>query len=203
MTPAEYAESLGWVGPDVWHAHCVQLDHHGIDLFARSGTGVAHCPCSNMRLASGIAPVRAMLDAGVKVGLGVDGSASNDSGHLLAEARQALLLQRVGNGPAALSARDALRLATRGGAAVLGRDDIGHLAPGMAADLAAYDLDEVGFAGGHDPVAALAFCAPARVALSVIDGRIVVRDGQIATFDLRSTLEHHNRLARRLVCGET
>ena len=203
MSPAEYAESLGWVGPDVWHAHCVQLDHHGIDLFARSGTGVAHCPCSNMRLASGIAPVRAMLDAGVNVGLGVDGSASNDSGHLLAEARQALLLQRVGHGPGALSARDALRLATRGGAAVLGRDDIGHLAPGMAADLVAYDLEQVGFAGSHDPVAALAFCAPARVALSVIDGRIIVRDGQIAAFDQRATLERHNRLARQLVGGDT
>jgi 8-oxoguanine deaminase len=201
MSPAEYAESLGWVGRDVWHAHCVQLDPQGIALFARSGTAVAHCPCSNMRLASGIAPVRAMLDAGVTVGLGVDGSASNDSGHLLAEARQAMLLQRVGHGPSALGARGALRLATRGGAAALARDDIGCLAPGMAADLVAYRLDGPGFAGSHDPVAALVFCAPAQVAWSVIDGRVVVREGRIATFDLPATLQRHNRLARQLLAG--
>ena len=151
---------FGWVGHDVWHAHCVQLDDPGIALFARTGTGVAHCPCSNMRLASGIAPIRRMRDAGVPVGLGVDGSASNDGGHMLDEARQALLLQRVGFGPAALSARDALEMATLGGAKVLGRDDIGALAPGMAADLVAFDLRGIGFAGGlHDPVAALVFCA--------------------------------------------
>jgi cytosine/adenosine deaminase-related metal-dependent hydrolase len=200
MTPAEYAEDLGWVGPHVWHAHCVQLDALGIALFARTGTGVAHCPCSNMRLASGIAPVRAMLDAGVKVGLGVDGSASNDGADMLGEVRQALLLQRVGFGPAALSARQALTLATRGGARVLGRDDIGCLAPGMAADIVAFNLNAPGFAGAwHDPVAALAFCAPARVSLSVIDGRIVVRDGVLATLELEPLLERHNRLARALV----
>jgi cytosine/adenosine deaminase-related metal-dependent hydrolase len=125
MTPAGYAESLGWVGTDVWHAHCVKLDTAGIDLFARSGTGVAHCPCSNMRLASGIAPIPALRDAGVSVGLGVDGSASNDAAHLLGEARQAMLLARVAHGPAAMSARQALELATLGGARVLGRDDIG------------------------------------------------------------------------------
>jgi cytosine/adenosine deaminase-related metal-dependent hydrolase len=199
MTPAEYAEDLGWVGPHVWHAHCVQLDAPGIALFARTGTGVAHCPCSNMRLASGIAPVRAMLDAGVKVGLGVDGSASNDGADMLGEARQALLLQRVGFGPAALSAREALHLATRGGAAVLGRDDVGALAPGMAADIVAFDLNAPGFAGAlHDPVAALVFCSPARVALSVIDGRVVVRDGRLATVELQPLLERHNRLAREL-----
>jgi cytosine/adenosine deaminase-related metal-dependent hydrolase len=200
MTPAEYAEDLGWVGSHVWHAHCVQLDAAGIALFARTGTGVAHCPCSNMRLASGIAPVRAMLDAGVKVGLGVDGSASNDGADMLGEARQALLLQRVGSGPAALSAREALALATRGGARVLGRDDVGCLAPGMAADIVAFDLNAPGFAGAwHDPVAALVFCAPARASLSVIDGRIVVRDGQLATLELEPLLERHNRLARELV----
>uniref|UniRef100_UPI001F011ACE 8-oxoguanine deaminase n=1 Tax=Falsiroseomonas oryziterrae TaxID=2911368 RepID=UPI001F011ACE len=137
-TPAEYAEELGWVGPDVWHAHSVKLDAAGIALFARTGTGVAHCPCSNMRLASGIAPVPAMRRAGVPVGLGVDGSASNDAGHMLAEARQALLLARVGHGPAALTAREALEIATLGGARVLGREDIGALAPGMAADLVAF-----------------------------------------------------------------
>jgi cytosine/adenosine deaminase-related metal-dependent hydrolase len=202
MTPAEYAEDLGWVGPNVWHAHCVQLDAPGIALFARTGTGVAHCPGSNMRLASGIAPVRGMLDAGVKVGLGVDGCASNDAAHLLGEARQAMLLQRVGHGPAALGARDALALATRGGAAILGRDDIGQLAPGMAADIVAFDLNGIGFAGAwHDPVAALVFCAPTGVALSVIDGRVVVKDGRLANVALGPHVERHNRLARRLVDG--
>jgi 8-oxoguanine deaminase len=167
MTPAEYAQSLGWAGADVWHAHCVKLDAAGIELFARTGTGVAHCPCSNMRLASGIAQVRRMRDAGVPVGIGVDGSASNDAGHMLAEARQALLLQRVGFGPDAMSAREALEIATLGGAQVLGRDDIGALAPGMAADLVAFDLTSVAYAGGHaDPVAALVFCAPQQVAWS-------------------------------------
>ena len=146
-TPAEYAERLGWVGPDVWHAHCVQLDDAGIALFARTGTGVAHCPGSNMRLASGIAPIRRMRDAGVPVGLAVDGSASNDSGHLLGEARLALLLQRVAHGPSALTAREVLEIATRGGAQVLGRDDIGALAPGMAADIVTVPLDEIGLAG--------------------------------------------------------
>jgi 8-oxoguanine deaminase len=201
-TPAEYAEELGWVGRDVWHAHCVQLDEHGIDLFARTGTGVAHCPCSNMRLASGIAPVCKMTKRGVNVGLGVDGSASNDSAHLLAEARQAMLLQRVGFGPAAMTARDALTLATRGGAAVLNRDDIGALAPGMAADFIAFDLAAPGFAGAlHDPVAALVFCTPAQVSLSVINGRMVARNGQLTTLDLPVVLEQHNRLAASLLNG--
>ncbi|MEO8754702.1 MAG: 8-oxoguanine deaminase [Casimicrobiaceae bacterium] len=201
-TPAEYAERTGWTGSHVWHAHCVKLDAHGIALFARTGTGVAHCPSSNMRLASGIAPVRQMLDAGVAVGLGVDGSASNDSSHLLAEVRQALLLQRVGSGPAALTARQSLELATRGGARVLARDDIGQLAPGMAADIVAFDLNDVGFAGaGHDPLAALVFCAPARAALSVIHGRVVIRDGQLTTVELPALIERHALLARRLVRG--
>jgi cytosine/adenosine deaminase-related metal-dependent hydrolase len=199
-TPAEYAEELGWVGRDVWHAHCVQLDDHGIDLFARTGTGVAHCPCSNMRLASGIAPICKMTKRGVSVGLGVDGSASNDSAHLLGEARQAMLLQRVGFGPAAMTARDALTLATRGGAAVLNRDDIGVLAPGMAADFIAFDLANPNFAGAlHDPVAALVFCTPAQVALSVINGRIVARHGQLTTVDLPVIIEHHNQLAATLL----
>jgi 8-oxoguanine deaminase len=202
-SPAEYAEQLGFTGPHVWHAHCVRLDAHGIDLFARTGTGVAHCPSSNMRLGSGIAPVRAMLDAGVHVGLGVDGSASNDSSHLLAEARQALLLQRVGFGVAALSAREALELATRGGAQVLGRDDIGHLAPGMAADVIAFDLGDIGFAGScHDPFAALVLCAPARADLSVIHGRIVIREGQLTTIDLPPILERHRALARAMMRGD-
>ena len=199
-TPAEYAESLGWIGDDVWHAHCVKLDAAGIGRFAATGTGIAHCPTSNMRLASGIAPVRAMLTAGVPVGLGVDGSASNDSGHLLAEARQAMLLQRVGHGAQALSARDALRLATRGGAAVLGRDDIGRLAAGCAADLAAFDVGGPAHAGAaeHDAVAALVFCASAPAALVVIDGRVVVRDGELATLPLAPLQEAQRGFARRL-----
>jgi 8-oxoguanine deaminase len=198
-TPAQYAEDVGWVGRDVWHAHCVKLDDHGIELFGRTGTGVAHCPCSNMRLASGIAPIRRMRFAAVPVGLGVDGSASNDGAHMLAEARQALLLQRVGFGPDAMTAREALEIATLGGAKVLNRDDIGALAPDMAADFVAFDLRGIGFAGAlHDPVAALVFCAPASVALSVIDGKIVVKDGRLATLDLPVVIETQNRLAREL-----
>ena len=199
MTPAEYAEDCGWVGHDVWHAHCVQLDEPGISLFARTGTGVAHCPCSNMRLASGIAPVRRMIDAGVPVGLGVDGCASNDSGHMLGEVRQAMLLARVGFGPDAMTARQALKVATLGGAKVLNRDDIGALKPGMSADIVMFKLDQIGFAGAlHDPVAALVFCTPANVAFSIINGKVVVRDGELVTVDLPRVIERHNRLARAL-----
>jgi 8-oxoguanine deaminase len=202
MTPAEYAEDLGWVGPDVWHAHCVKLDDPGMDLFARTGTGVAHCPCSNMRLGSGTAPVRRMMAKRVPVGLGVDGSASNDAGNMLGEARQAMLLQRVGLGPSAMTARQALELATIGGARVLGRDDIGCLAPGMAADLAAFDLRGPNTAGAlHDPVAAMVFCAPERSSWVVINGRVVVEEGRLATVDLRSVLERHNRLSLELLSG--
>ena len=201
-TPAEYAEELGWVGPDVWHAHCVKLDEAGIALFGRTGTGVAHCPCSNMRLASGIAPIPAMRRAGVPVGLGVDGSASNDGAHMLGEARQAMLLARVGHGPAAMTAREALEIATLGGARVLGRDDIGALAPGMAADLVAFDLGGLDHAGaGADPVAALVFCTPARAALSVIGGRVVVRDGRLLTLDEGAHAARHRAAARRLLDG--
>jgi 8-oxoguanine deaminase len=200
MTPAEYAEDCGWVGHDVWHAHCVQLDDAGVHMFARTGTGVAHCPCSNMRLASGIAPIRKMVDAGVPVGLGVDGSASNDGAHMLGEVRQAMLLQRVGFGPDAMTARQALELATLGGAKVLNRDDIGSLKPGMSADIAMFKLDHIGFAGAlHDPVAALVFCTPANVNCSIINGKVVVRDGQLQTIDLPLVLERHNQLAARLV----
>ncbi|MBK7613656.1 MAG: 8-oxoguanine deaminase [Vitreoscilla sp.] len=209
MTPAEYAESLGWVGDDVWHAHCVKLDAPGIARFAATGTGVAHCPCSNMRLASGIAPIRKMLDAGVPVGLGVDGSASNDAAHMLNEARQAMLLARVGralehfgcdHGPREMTARHMLDVATRGGARVLGRDDIGHLSVGMAADLAIFDTRSLGFAGGavHDPVGALLMCASATTAYTVVNGRVVVRGGQLTTVDLGPLVERHNRLAVQL-----
>ena len=199
MTPAQYAEDCGWVGHDVWHAHCVQLDDDGIYMFARTGTGVAHCPCSNMRLASGIAPIRKMLDRGVPVGLGVDGCASNDSAHMLGEARQAMLLQRVGFGPDAMTARQALEVATLGGAKVLNRDDIGALKPGMAADIVMFKLDGIGFAGAlHDPVAALVFCTPVNVDYSIINGKVVVREGQLTTVDLPVVIERHNRLSLEL-----
>jgi cytosine/adenosine deaminase-related metal-dependent hydrolase len=201
--PVDYVESLGWTGPDVWHAHCVHLNAREIALFARTGSGVAHCPTSNMRLASGIAPVRAMRDAGVKVGLGVDGSASNDSSHLLAEARQALLLQRVGGNPGALGAQEALEIATLGGAAVLGRDDIGSLAPGMAADCIGYRLERLAFAGAlHDPLAALVFCTPPTVDLSVVDGQIRVKDGEIVGLDLPALVRRHNEISAKMLRGE-
>jgi cytosine/adenosine deaminase-related metal-dependent hydrolase len=196
--PGQYAEDLGWTGQDVWHAHCVKLDTSEIDLFARSKTGVAHCPCSNCRLASGIAPVRAMRDAGVPVGLGVDGSASNDAGNLVAEARMALLLQRVASGPGAMSAREALRIATRGGAEVLGRGaEIGQIAPGYRADLAIWDVSGVEAAGSWDP-AALLLAGPTRVRDLFVEGRRVVADGQLAAVDLHLVLEDQRRLAEDL-----
>ncbi len=219
-TPTQYAAELGWVGEDVWHAHCVKLDDEGISLFAATRTGVAHCPCSNMRLASGIAPIRKMVDAGVPVGLGVDGSASNDAAHLLNEARQAMLLARVGRamqapeirdgrtflgcdlGPAEMTPRDALRLGTRGSAAVLGRArDIGQISPGYCADLALFKMDSLGFAGGavHDPVGALLLCASAQANHVVVNGRVVVDAGHLTTVDLPVLVEQHNRLAVQLV----
>ncbi len=219
-TPTQYAAELGWVGEDVWHAHCVKLDDEGISLFAATRTGVAHCPCSNMRLASGIAPIRKMVDAGVPVGLGVDGSASNDAAHLLNEARQAMLLARVGRamqapeirdgrtflgcdlGPAEMTPRDALRLGTRGSAAVLGRArDVGQITPGYCADLALFKMDSLGFAGGavHDPVGALLLCASAQANHVVVNGRVVVDAGHLTTVDLPVLIEQHNRLAVQLV----
>ncbi len=202
-TPVELIEDLGWIGWDVWHAHLVHPSSAEIERLGKTGTGVAHCPTSNMRLGSGIARVGEWLRAGLRVGLGVDGSASNDGSHLLAEARQAMLLQRVGGDPAAMSARRALRLATQGGAAVLGRDDIGALAPGMAADLIGVRLDSVAFAGGaiHDPLAALLFCAPPTVDLSVVNGRVRVRNGQLVDVDLPALVTRHNELAHALVRG--
>jgi len=202
--PVEYAEELEWAGSNVWYAHGVHINKREIKRMARAGTGVAHCPTSNMRLASGIAPVRAYLDHGVKVGLGVDGSASNDGSHLLAEARQALLLQRVGGpaggNPAALTAEEALWLGTRGGAQVLGRDDIGQLAPGKAADFIAIKSDTLDYAGcQHDLLAALVFCAPQKVDLSVINGKVVVQDGHLTTLDLRPVVERHNKISRRML----
>ncbi len=203
MRPGAYAEALGWTGRDVWHAHCVCLDPTEIALFARTGTGVAHCPSSNMRLASGIAPVRRMLDAGVRIGLGVDGSASNDAAHLLHEARQAMLLQRVLGSAAGMTARQALRLATRGGAEVLGRDDIGILAPGMAADFAAYDLSAVELAGADwDPLASLVFCAPLAASYTVVQGRCIVRQGRIASIDMVPILARHKQLVGALMSAD-
>jgi cytosine/adenosine deaminase-related metal-dependent hydrolase len=196
--PGQYAQDLGWTGQDVWHAHCVKLDISEIDLFARTGTGVAHCPCSNCRLGSGIAPVRGMRDAGVKVGLGVDGSASNDAGNLILEARQALLLQRVMFGADAMAAREALEIATLGGATVLGRGDCGALKPGMRADIAVWDVSGIEAAGSWDPVASLILCGPTRVRDLLVEGRFVVRSGQLVTLELPKVIAQQNRLALRL-----
>jgi cytosine/adenosine deaminase-related metal-dependent hydrolase len=196
--PGQYAEDLGWTGPDVWHAHCVKLDGQEIDLFARSRTGVAHCPCSNCRLGSGIAPVRQMRDAGVPVGLGVDGSASNDAGNLVGEARQAMLLQRVSQGADAMSAREALEIATRGGADVLGRPDCGRLAVGKRADIAIWDTTGVESAGSWDP-AALLLAGPTKVKHLLVEGRQVVRDGHVTTIDLPNVLERQRDLATKLM----
>jgi 8-oxoguanine deaminase len=202
-TPVELAEDLGWLGPDVWHAHMVHPGEQEIPRLGSTHTGVAHCPSSNMRLASGIAPARRLREAGARVGLGVDGSASNDGSHMLAEARQALLLHRVMGDPAGMTAREALWMATRGGASVLGRDDIGSLAPGMAADFVGYRLDSLWLAGGapHDPLASLIFCHPPNVDFSVINGRVRVQHGQLLDVDLPVLIERHNALAVKLVHG--
>ncbi len=209
--PVGYMQSVDWIGPDVWFAHSVHVNQAEIDLYAHTGCGVAHCPSSNMRLASGIAPVREYLRAGVKLGLGVDGSASNDSSHLLAEARQAMLLARLRAGiegaslsgeaaPPLLTARQALELATRGGAAVLGRDDVGSLETGKCADFIAIQLARLDYAGAlHDPLAAAVFCAPQRVDWSVIGGKIIVQGGQLLTVDVPDLVEKHNRAASRLL----
>jgi 8-oxoguanine deaminase len=198
--PAEYMRRLGWVGPDVWWAHAIWLNDDEIAMLAETGTGVAHCPSSNMRLGSGIAKIREMRDAGVKVGLAVDGSASNDTCNVLEEARNALLLQRVLKGAAAFSVMEALELGTLGSAAVLNRDDIGQLAPGKAADFVGVRLNRLELAGGaiHDPVAALLLCPARGVDVSFINGRQVVRDGQVVGLDLPPLIERHNRLAAEM-----
>ncbi|MEL7419230.1 MAG: 8-oxoguanine deaminase [Cyanobacteria bacterium J06555_3] len=197
LIPGDYAGAVGWLGDDVWHAHCVKLSDRSIATFGQTGTGVAHCPCSNMRLASGIAPIRKMLNANVPVGLGVDGAASNDATNLLHEARQAFLLARVRDENAAvMTARDALEIATRGGAKVLGRDDIGYLAAGMAADFIAVDLDKPGYVGTQqDPVAALIYCQTDAVDYSFINGKKVVDRGNLVTVELGKLVEQTNRLA--------
>ena len=211
--PLDYAESVEWLGSDVWYAHGVHFSGQDIQRMGACGCGVAHCPSSNMRLASGIAPVRLWLQAGVKVGLGVDGSASNDGNHLLLEARQAMLLQRVmdetfamydsiagGHHRKAISAYEALWIATRGGADVLGRADIGQIASGYAADLIAINLNRVEYAGAlHDPLAAILFCAPRGVDFSMINGRMVIQGGQLTTVDLGPVVERHNRISAQLI----
>jgi 8-oxoguanine deaminase len=211
--PVEYMELLDWVGQDVWFAHSVHINQAEIGVYAQTGCGVAHCPSSNMRLASGVAPILRMLAAGVQVGLGVDGSASNDSSHMLAEARQALLLSRLGaaiegaslsgtEAPPLMTARQSLELATRGGAAVLGRNDIGSLEVGKCADFFAIDLNRLDYAGSlHDPVAALVLCAPVPAAYTVVGGKFIVREGRIQTIDVQNLVETHNKAARRLING--
>lgn len=211
--PVAYMDLLNWIGPDVWFAHSVHVDKEEIALYAQTGCGVAHCPTSNMRLASGIAPILEMLTAGVQIGLGVDGSASNDGSHLLEEVRQAMLASRVRAGlmgaslssegsPALMTARQALEIATRGSASVLGRKDLGSLEPGKCADFLAINLNRLGYAGAlHDPVAAAVFCAPAGVDYLVVGGKVVVKDGQLVNIDLPRLIERHNRASRRLLTG--
>jgi cytosine/adenosine deaminase-related metal-dependent hydrolase len=195
--PVDYLAELGWLAEDVWCAHCVHLSEDDISRFAATGTGVAHCPTSNLRLGAGVAPVRRMLEAGVRVGLGVDGSASNERGDLLFDCRQALLVARGRDGPAAMTARQALRLATRGGAAVLHRPDLGALEPGRCADIAVWRTDTLSFAGADDPVTALVFSAPHRVDRLFVGGEEVVRDGELLRADEADIAREHRRLARR------
>jgi cytosine/adenosine deaminase-related metal-dependent hydrolase len=195
--PVEYLEGLGWLHGDVWCAHCVHLSAGDIRRFAETGTGVAHCPTSNLRLGAGVAPVRPLLDAGVRVGLGVDGSASNERSDLCFEVKQALLVARGRGGPAAMTAREALRLATRGGAAVLGRDDVGSLEPGNCADLAVWRTDTLQFGGADDPVAAWVLGAPHTVDRLLVGGEEVVRDGNLVRADAGEIAREHRLQARR------
>jgi 8-oxoguanine deaminase len=210
--PVAYMQSLDWVGEDVWFAHSVWVNQEEINLYTRTGCGVAHCPSSNMRLASGIAPVLEFLAAGVKLGLGVDGSASNDSSHMLAEARQAMLLARLragvegaslsGSTKPILTARQALEIATIGGAQVLGREDIGSLEPGKCADFVAINLNRLEYAGAlHDPLAAVLFCAPVKVDYNIVGGKFVVKQGELVTLNLPSHIRKHNEAAKRLMEG--
>jgi cytosine/adenosine deaminase-related metal-dependent hydrolase len=211
--PVAYMETVDWLGDDVWFAHSVHVTKEEIGVYARTGCGVAHCPSSNMRLASGIAPIWELLGAGVDVGIGVDGSASNDSSHLLAEARHAMLLARLragvegaslsGSDSPIMTARQALEMATIGGAAVLGRRDIGSLEAGKCADFIAFDLSRLDFAGAlHDPLAALLFCNSVNVDVNVVGGKFIVKDGQLKTLDLGPHIEKHNKAAARLVEGK-
>ncbi len=208
--PVDYMKEVGWIGKDVWFAHSVYVNQEEIELFAKEGCGVAHCPSSNMRLASGIAPIKELTAAGVKVSIAVDGSASNDGSHLLGEVRQAMLLARVKEGITGYSlssenrklmtARDALYLATRGGADVLGRADIGSLEVGKCADFFAIKLDSLDYAGAlHDPVAATVFAQPVKANYTVVNGKFVIKEGQLVTVDERKLIEKHNLAAKRLL----
>lgn len=195
--PTEYLEQLGWLGDDVWCAHCVHLPAADIAAFARHGVGVAHCPSSNLRLGAGVAPVRDLVDAGVNVGLGVDGSASNERGDLFLEVKNALLIARGRGGPRAMTVREALRLGTRGGAAVLGRDDVGQLAPGKRADFAIWPVDELSLQGAADPVAGLVFAGPHRVERLVVGGEDVVRSGELVHASEAEIIRDHRRISER------
>ena len=206
VRPMQYMRDLGWMGEDVWFAHVVKVNDSEINALARTKTGVCHCPTSNMRLASGIAPLRKYLDAGVRVGLGVDGSASNDGSNMLGEVRQAMLLARlkmaVEPDPTRIwtTAREVLEVSTRGGAAVLGRTDIGSLEVGKCADFFTLDLNSIGFAGAlSDPVAAVVFCAPQTAKHCFVQGRAVVTEGQIATLEMQPVLDAHNRYAASML----
>ncbi len=211
--PVAYMQTVDWIGEDVWFAHSVHVNASEMDLYARHGCGVAHCPSSNMRLASGIAPVMQMLARGVKLGLGVDGSASNDSSHMLAEARQAMLLSRLNSGvhgasrsapdaPPLMTARQALSIATRGGAAVLGRKDIGSLEVGKCADFFAVNLNRLEYAGAwQDPLAAVVFCAPVKADWTVVGGQAVVKSGELVGLDLLRHIEKHNAASRKMILG--
>src|SRR6187551_777614 len=196
-SPVEYLDRLGWLGDDVWCAHCVHLSEAEVVRFAQTGTGVAHCPTSNLRLGAGVAPVRALLDAGVRVGLGVDGSASNERSDLFMEVKQALLVARGRGGGEAMTAREALRLATRGGAEVLRRDDIGSLEPGKQADLAIWRTDGLELGGAEDLVAGLVLSAPHRVDRLVVGGEDVVRGGALVRADEGEIARAHRVQARR------
>jgi cytosine/adenosine deaminase-related metal-dependent hydrolase len=196
-TPVEYVEELGWLAEDIWFAHCVHMSENDVSKFGTSGVGVAHCPTSNMRLGAGLAPVRELLDANVRVGLGVDGSASNERGDLFLEVKQALLVARVRGGPRAMTAREALRLGTRGGAAVLGRDDIGELSPGKRADFAVWRTDVLELGGATDPVAGLVFSGPHRVDRLYVAGDEVVRDGHLVRADEDEIAREQRRHAER------
>ena len=198
-TPVEYVEQLDWLASDVWFAHCVHLSPADISKFGESGVGVAHCPSSNLRLGAGLAPIRELLDAGVQVGLGVDGSASNERGDVFLEVKQALLVARGRGGPQAMTARDALRLATRGGASVLGRQDIGQLAAGKRADLAVWHTDRLELGGADDLVAGLVFSGPHRVDRLYVAGEEVVRDGHLVRADEEEIAREHRRHAERFV----
>ena len=197
--PVELLEELGWLEGDVWCAHCVHLSLEDIDRFGATGTGVAHCPSSNLRLGAGIAPVRTLLEARVPVGLGVDGSASNERADLIGEVKQALLVARGRGGPGAMTAREALRLGTRGGASVLGRDDIGSLAPGKCADIAVWRTDSLSFGGSNDPVAALVFSGPHPVDRLLVGGTEVVRDGRLVNADEEVIAREHRSQATRFL----